>query len=147
VCFVSLDRHTKGKAKDKNDTGMTSLRYSSVRFILLMLFAFTNMAEDYTMEDIASPFDPIGDEDFGDEDFEPDASETGGEGDDDESDSDYEPDLNNNTTPDSIKRHRLILLVCVLISSSPLLHSGLGTNLTTPQTVHVQHTQTICVVM
>lgn len=108
------------------------------------------MTEDYTMEDIASPFDPIGDEDFVDEDFEPDASETGGEGDDDEGDSDYEPDLNNNTTPDSIKRHRLTLLVCVLISSSPLLHSGLGTNPTnpnTPQTVHVQITQTICVVM
>jgi hypothetical protein len=69
--------------------------------------------DDETLKDIQSPFDPIGPETtraVEDDDFEPDASDTsvtGGEDDDDEVDSDYAPESDNNTTPDSLKRHRL----------------------------------------
>ena len=69
------------------------------------------MLSDYTLEDIQSPFDPIGSETtrgVEDDDLEPDASDTSvaGGDDDDEFDSDYTPESDNNTTPDSLKRHR-----------------------------------------
>ena len=70
------------------------------------------MLSDYTLDDIQSPFDPIGSKrapviEDQDEDFEPDASDTGGE-DEDEVDSDYLDELDANPTPDSLKRHRLV---------------------------------------